>query len=366
MSSATSDAGTSQASPLRPSNVRVENEDDLLLVRLLMGAQPTLLMVAAAEARIFDCLAERDMSAGEIAQEADLDARATRLVLDGLVGLGVLSKEGERYRNTPTSLRHLRIDADQSYAVRLWISGTRLWERLPEILRTGALPKLCGNVEAWRRDSTENHAFIRTMYDLGWLTAQSVAEALDLSKVTHVVDLGAGPGHYAIAMLERSPNLRATVVDLPLTLLVARDSFERRGLTERVDLVASDLFDSDTDIPIAPMTTELVLVSHLVHMEGPQQNAALIRKAARLLSPGGRIVIHDMFLEEDRAHPQASSLFAVHMLAMTRRGEVYPASVICGWLAEAGLRPRVISASPFLVEGVRPAPARDRVSCEPS
>jgi ubiquinone/menaquinone biosynthesis C-methylase UbiE len=204
------------------------------------------------------------------------------------------------------------------------------------------------------------------MYDLGWLAAQSVAEALDLSAVTHFVDLGGGPGHYAIAMLERSPNLRATVVDLPLTLWVARDSFKRRGLAERAELVASDLFDSERDIPIAPETAELALISHMVHMEGPQQNATLIRKAARLLTHGGRLVIHDMFLEEDRAHPQASSLFAVHMLAMTRRGELYPASVISGWLANAGLRPRVLSTSPFLIEGLRSAPTGEPVSCEPS
>lgn len=361
-----SDPEAPLASPLRPSNVRVESEDDLLLVRLLMGAQPTLLMVAAAEARIFDCLGFRGMSAAQIAQEAGLDSRATRLVLNGLVGLGVLAKEGESYRNTPTSLRHLRVDTQHSHAVRLWISGTRLWERLPEILRTGKLPEVGGDVEAWRRDTTENHAFIRTMYDIGWLAAQSVSEAVDLSGVTHVVDLGGGPGHYAIAMLERSPTLRVTVVDLPLTLLVTKDSFKRRGLAERVELVASDLFDSETDIPIAPETAELVLISHTIHMEGPQQNAALIRKAARLLRPGGRLVIHDMFLEEDQAHPQLSSLCAVHMLAMTQRGEVYPVSAISGWLKDAGLCPRVLSTSPFLIEGVRPAPTTEPVSCEHS
>lgn len=348
-----SDPESPVPSPLRPSNVRVQSDEDLLLVRLLMGAQPTLLMVAAAEARIFDCLGEQDMTAAQIAQNAGLDARATRLVLDGLVGLGVLAKEGERYRNTSTSLRHLRVDTEQSHAVRLWISGTRLWERLPEILRTGKLPEVGDDVESWRRDGTENHAFIRTMYDIGWLAAQSVARALDLSEVTHIVDLGGGPGHYIIAMLERSPTLRATLVDLPLTLLVARDSFKRRRLAERVELVASDLFDPEADIPVAPETAELVLISHMIHMEGPEQNAALIRKAAGLLSRGGRLVIHDMFLEEDRAHPQLSSLCAVHMLAMTRRGELYPASVISGWLAEAGLRPRVLSISPFLVEGIR-------------
>jgi 3-hydroxy-5-methyl-1-naphthoate 3-O-methyltransferase len=345
------------SSPLRPSTMRVESEADLLLVGLLMGAQPSLLMVAAAEARIFDCLGEQELSAAGIAEEAGLDARATRLVLDGLVGLGVLTKKGGFYCNTPTSLRHLRVDTEHSHAVRLWISGTRLWERLPEILRTGSLPEGIGAAEAWRRDSAENRAFIRTIYDLGWLAAQSVAEALDLSEVGHLVDLGGGPGHYTIAMLERSPTMRATVVDLPLTLVVTRGSFQRRGLAHRAELIACDLFALGEDIPVPPSTADLVLISHVLHMEGPEQNATLIQKAARLLTPGGRLIIHDMFLEEDRAHPQASSMFAVHMLAMTQRGEVYPASLMCRWLEEAGLSPRLCSTSPFLIEGrQRPLP----------
>lgn len=338
---------------LRPSNIRIEDDDDLLLVRLLMGAQPTLLMVAAAEARIFDSLGERRMSAAQVAREAGLDERATRLVLDGLVGLGIVTKDGEHYANTPTSLRHLRVDTEQSHAVRLWIAGTRLWERLPQILRTGTPPDVDTDVEAWRQDTAAHHAFVRTMYDLGWMAAQSVADAIDLSGVAHLVDLGCGPGHYAIAMLERSPALRATVVDLPLTLVVARDLLRRRGLSDRVELVEDDLFDPETDIPLDAATADMVLLSHVVHMEGPEQNAALVRKAARLLAPEGRLVVHDMFLEEDRAHPQASSLFAVHMLAMTRRGELYPVSVISRWLADAGLVPRAMSTSPFLLEGVR-------------
>ena len=337
-----------------PSNMRIESEDDLLLVRLLMGAQPTLLMVAAAEARMFDHLGDQDLGAAELAKKAGLNDRATRIVLDGLVGLGVLAKENERYRNTPTSLRHLRIGSDQSYAVRLWISGTRQWERLPEILRTGELPAVNGEVEAWRRDGTENNAFIRTMCDIGWMAAQSVADAVDLSEVNHLVDLGGGPAHYTIAMLERSRILRATVVDLPLTLMVARDSLVRRGMAERVNLAPTDLFDAESEIPIEPESAELVLMSHIVHMDGPEQNAALVRKAARILKPGGKIIVHDMFLEEDRAHPQLSSLCAVHLLAMTQRGEMYPASVISGWLAEAGLDTRIISKSPFLIEGMRP------------
>lgn len=349
------DDRTPAMSPLRPSNVRIESEDDLLLVRLLMGAQPTLLLVAAAEARIFDCIGQRELSAVRIAQEAGLDTRATRLVLDGLVGLGVLTKKNEHYANTPVSLHHLRVDVEQSHAVRLWISGTRLWERLPDILRTGKLPDVKGEIEAWRWNGAENRAFIRTMYDIGWMMAQSVAEALDLSKATHLVDLGAGPAQYTIAMLERAPALRATVVDLPLTIMVAVDALKRRGLMNRVTLATCDLFDREAQIPVAAETADLILMSHMIHMDGPCENATLVRKAARLLCPGGKLIVHDMFLEEDRANPQLSSLCGVHMLAMTQRGEVYPASVICEWMRGAGLQSQVLSISPFLIEGTRPA-----------
>ena len=147
-------------SPLRPSNIRVQDDDDLLLVRLLMGAQPTLLIVAAAEAHIFDCLGESERAATEVADLLRLDLRATRLVLDGLVGLGLLDKVGDRYSNSPTAYRHLRVETDDSQAVRLWISGTRQWEKLPEILKTGQLPNVRGETQPWRRDRKETtHSF---------------------------------------------------------------------------------------------------------------------------------------------------------------------------------------------------------------
>jgi SAM-dependent methyltransferase len=318
-----------------------------------MGAQPTLLMVAAAEARVFDKLGENEMSSTEIAKATNLDGRATRLVLDGLVGIGILKKKNGYYRNTSASLSHLRVDTNQSHAVRHWISGTRLWEHLPYILRTGKLPETGDFLEPWKQEEQENNAFIRSMYDLGWMTAQNVTDSLDLTGVKHFVDLGGGPGHYTIAALERSPEISATLVDLPLTLLVANTSLIQRGLLKRTKLVECDLFDFSKSIPILPETADIVLISNVLHMEGPERNVTLIKRAAQLLSPSGKLIIHEMILDEDRTHPQASSLFAVHLLAMTQRGELYPTSVICDWLSQAGLKPRVIKTNPFLIEGER-------------
>ena len=339
-------------SPLRPTNIKIETEEDLHLVRLLMGAQPTLLMVAAAEARVFDILDENSMSSTEIANAAKFDQRAAKLVLDGLAGLGILKKKDGLYQNTAASFKHLRVDTNNSHAVRLWISGTRQWEQLPYILRTGKIPEGVNSLESWKQDKKENNAFIRSMYDLGWMVAQDVIESIDLSNVKHFVDLGGGPGQYTIAALERSSEINATLVDLPLTLLVARSSLSQLALLHRTNLVECDLFDVSKDIPILPRTADIVLISNVLHMESAQCNLILIERAKQLLSPSGKIIIHEMFLEEDLIHPQASSLFAVHLFAMTPNGELYPTSVICDWLSKAGIESRVIKTSPFLIEGV--------------
>ena len=190
------------------------------------------------------------------------------------------------------------------------------------------------------------------MYDLNWLTAQSVVAELDTKNASRFLDLGCGAGHYSIALLERNPKLSATLVDLPLAIGLARDALNRANLSNRAHFLACDLYGGE-EIAIEASSFDFAIISQLLHMEGPAENAGLIRRTAELLSPSGRIIIHDMFLEEDKAHPSASSMFAVHMLAMTQRGELYSASEICNWLTEAGLTPRVVSTSPFLIEGLR-------------
>lgn len=124
-----SECKRSAASPIRMSTLRIDGGDDLVLVRLLMGAQPSLLIVAAVEARIFDRLGERNLSAEEVAQVQGLDARATRLALDGLVGLGVLRKDEGCCRNTPTSLHHLRVNAESAHAIEGRASATSMESR---------------------------------------------------------------------------------------------------------------------------------------------------------------------------------------------------------------------------------------------
>ncbi len=46
--------------------------------------------------------------------------------------------------------------------------------------------------------------------------AERVAQTVDLSGLTRLLDLGGGPGSYAIALAKKYPALEAVVFDLPM------------------------------------------------------------------------------------------------------------------------------------------------------
>jgi len=57
---------------------------------------------------------------------------------------------------------------------------------------------------------------------------------------------------------------------------------------------------------------------------------------SRALRPGGRLVIRDHIMEDDRTRPPAGALFAVNMLVGTEGGGTYTLEEIEHGLVEAG------------------------------
>jgi hypothetical protein len=79
-----------------------------------------------------------------------------------------------------------------------------------------------------------------------------------------------------------------------------------------------------------------VLFSAIMHINSPQTNQELLHKAARALSPGGRIVIADFFVDPGRTSPLPSALFAINMIVNTDHGDTYTVDEMRSWLLAAG------------------------------
>ncbi len=216
--------------------------------------------------------------------------------------------------------------------------GARLYERwagLYDAVKTGSpVPDERSDP---RLDGGER-AFARAMADVGRATAETAVEALEhhgvLEGVERALDVGGGPGLYAIALARARPGLRATVLDRAETLEVARANVAAAGLAERVELTPGDALGGPLGGP-----WDLVFASNFVHIFSPEANRALVRRAAEALAPGGRLVVKDFLLDPGRTTPEGAALFAVNMLVNTEGGDCYTVEEVHGWFREAGLEP---------------------------
>lgn len=292
------------------------------LLRMMWGGFWTSrIIITAGNYRLFDHL-QTCRSAEDVAITVGTDQRATAVILDALTALGLLKKGKKGYRNSPLAARFL-VSGTPHYqgdilrhADSLWSS----WSQLDMVLKTGH-----------PADTPHNHrAFIMGMHNIASLIAPQVIKTIDMTGVGKALDLGGGPGTYAMEMARYGA--KATVFDLPETIDITREVTRNAkvpGISFKKGNVLTDNLGSGYD---------LVLVSQFIHAFPPEETALILAKACKALKPGGRVAVQEFPLDESRTAPTQGALFSVNMLVQTQGGRCYPASEITALLLQAGCR----------------------------
>ena len=102
---------------------------------------------------------------------------------------------------------------------------------------------------------------------------------------------------------------------------------------DRVELVAGDMFAD----PV-PAGVDVILLSNILHDWDVPECRTLLRRCAEALPPSGRVLIHDVFLDDDLGGPLPVALYSTALFTLTE-GRAYSAGEYRGWLREAGLAP---------------------------
>jgi SAM-dependent methyltransferase len=163
--------------------------------------------------------------------------------------------------------------------------------------------------------------------------APVLAERYPLSDARRVLDVGGGTGIYGIAWLQKHPELTAVVWDRPEVLKVAREMAESFGVADRLETVPGDMFAD----PV-PEGADVILLSNVLHDWDVATCRDLVARCAAALPSGGRLLIHDVFLNDALDGPLPVALYSAALFGMTE-GRAYSAREYRGWLAEAGLTP---------------------------
>ncbi|MFQ6092352.1 MAG: methyltransferase [bacterium] len=327
-------------------------EDLSAVASVFMQSQ---VILVANEYDLFTKIDGRSLTVDEVAATLQTDPRPTRMLLDVLAGMGYLEKSDNTYRNSEVS-KELLVAGSPYYQgdslrhrYRLWFS----WSTLREVMRTG-LPADDLTIAFKEPEAQTTRHFILAMANSALISVEQVLEKLDLTGVTTLLDLGGGPGSYAIAFAKKYPQLRATVFDLPDPCSIAQEQIERAKVAHRVTTHAGDFLKDDIG-----RGYDMVFLSNIIHSHSPDDIQLLLSKCFHALNPGGRIVVKDFLTDDDRSGPLFTLLFAINMLVNTQAGDTYTFTQVEGWLKEAGfgnLRQIQLTEQAWMVEAAKAEP----------
>ena len=270
-------------------------------------------------------------AAAAVAIACGADASATERLLSTLVALGFLEKRGDLFANAPLAARFLARGSrdDARDALKHNLSLWRSWSTLTDAVRAG---HAVSGPETADRGDDWTVPFIAAMHRGAAERAPLVVRAVGTEGVARLLDVGGGSGAYSIAFARASATLQAEILDRPTVLPIAERHVAEAGLAGRVTTRAGDLRTDSLG-----SRYDVVLLSSICHMLGPDENRDLVARAARALAPGGRVVVSDFILDEDGTAPRQAVLFSINMLVGTPSGRSYRESEYASWLVAAGL-----------------------------
>jgi len=291
----------------------------------------TCALHAGVKLGVFSKIGVGALGAEEVALGVNGSADGVARLLNALAAMGLLEKRNGRFACNP-SVRALLSQDSPTYLGHIMMHHHHLmesWARLDRSVSSGRPLRERTSVgnEAWRE------SFLLGMYNLAMALAPRMVEAVDLSSRRRFLDLGGGPGTYAIHFCLKHPAMTATVFDLPTTRPFAEKTIDRFRLSDRIAFAAGDYHDDEI-----PGRFDVAWLSHILHAEGPDECLKIIRKAVAALQPGGMLIIHEFILDDALDGPEFPALFSLNMLLQTESGRAYSERELRDMLMTAGVQ----------------------------
>ncbi len=294
-----------------------------------------LLICAVAHYDFFSFLQDRPRSFAEIQGHFRFARRSIDVMLSLFLARELLEKSGQLYRLTDLSRDYLIRDSPFSLAPYYASLKTRpQCLEFQKIMQTGRPASWAGQQDgsAWQeamREADFAAQFTAAMDSRGAYLARALADRLEVSAGTSLLDVAGGSGVYAAALAAKNPGMAATVLEIPPVDGVARQALAARGSDQRVKVLAGDMFAA------IPGGYDLHLFANVFHDWDLEAVRKLAANSFAGLRPGGTILVFDAHLNEDKSGPLVVAEYACLLLHATE-GRCYSTAEIGEVLQGAG------------------------------
>ena len=297
---------------------------DLWLTHTYQGA-----IAVADEQGIFAALNEKPATLSELAKRLDFDERATGVLVRLLASLGLLVPRNEQFQLTDLARIYL-LKSSPFYWGHMMRVAANEWHlsTLAAALKKKdsanaagpeGTPKAAGtgrSSDGWAEGkipAEQARNIAARMHSHSLVSAIAAARSYDFSGIRRLLDVGGGSGCFTIAFAQMHPELRGTIMELSTMCDVAQNYIKQGDVAGRVDTRAVDMFREPW-----PTGYDAVFFSNIWHDWNLRTCTWLAQRAYEILPSGGRIMLHEMLLDDDGAGPATTASFSMLMLLATQ------------------------------------------------
>jgi hypothetical protein len=306
------------------------------LIQMATAHWVSRILYVAAELNLADGLAEKPTTAEELAQSTATNAPSLYRLMRALASLGLFT-EGPGHRFSLTLLGQ-EFRTGTIRATVLTAAGdliTKSLEQLPYSVQTGksGFEKAFGVpfFEYLANHPVEASLFSETMVGFHGSEPASVAAAYDFSQFETIIDVGGATGNLLATILDRYPQPRGILFDLPHVVRDAPALIEARELVHRITIEAGNFFES------VPTAAGAYLLSHIIHDWSEAQCLTILGNCRRTMKANSRLLIIETVLAPGDT-PQSGKILDIIMLALFTGAQERSEPEYRGLLDKAGFR----------------------------
>ena len=270
----------------------------------------------AARLQLADHLASGPQSTADLATATGCHPRSLHRLLRGLASTGMFVEEAPGVFASTPAAELLRDDHPQTLRpMALMLGGVQFhaWGELLHSVRTGETGfthRYGQPVFNYLSQHPEEAAeFDRAMVSIHGGETAAILEAYDFSQFRLITDVGGGNGSQLCDILQRHPQLRGQLFDLPHVAERARQNLESAGLGERATTVGGSFFDS------LPAGSDAYLLRHVIHDWSDEESCHILQNVRQALPPGGKVLVIETVIPPGNA-PHFAKLLDLTMLVV--------------------------------------------------
>jgi hypothetical protein len=282
-----------------------------------------LLITAIGYLDFFNWLRKNPSDLNEICKSLKLAERPVDVMLTFFSSVGLIKKVGAQYRVSENGSAFL--NEGSKFDLSGYFNSLRerpICQDILGVLRTNTPFNWANSPKGdeWAKAMAKNNfagTFTAAMDSRGAIIAPVLAEKMNCTKYTKLLDIAGASGIYSFALIRKYPHLQAAVLEKSPVDSIAKDAIRKQDLSKKISVISADMFSDEW-----PRGFDIHLLSHVLHDWDVKSVRLLLKKSFDALEPKGLLAIHDAHINRQKTGPVEVAEYSI-LLMLSTRGKCY-------------------------------------------